>query len=625
MATSDKQRAQFYQKISALKILNETNSPFYGDSSSIYNDKLESTNGIVKKSINNFTSKIKGGTQNKKDIFEELVNMSTAFLGDEKEDPVNPKTKNLGKSKVLKYAKIAAQKTLQSSNKTINTEVKKTFFGGTGMCNSTTILGTDSITISPKEFDFFDMLKVDPSTTTGKLIYEPVTPNINGDIKFNRDLYRSFDTTTNPYYFKNLFGISWDSEQQKYLVGNLPSALRIGDFLDDYYNSIEYPDIEHILKTATQMLLGGDEDEPKTFKIGMKNVNRLLTKLFSICGNKTNEQPLLNTTNTQLTEDETDIQNYFDFDDIEGIDLDDEDAYDRRVLKFRDCNNFETNLNSNYPEDFVYLLDKKTIDENILNTLDKAARDAFETSDSGVAFEGFQISLYTSFILKIPKALIASLLSPKIFFPIVLSYKIIKGASLTAKELMMALYNLFFNFIRTTFWKFIKEFWSLLKGDLLIFVRKIAAQILMNQLKKIRYIIQVLINIIRKVLSTNIGSCTEIFGIILQTITSALNKSVKMPIPGMLMMLSQFLPGFSADRAYMSAVEKIQSSGINMGPIYGSENKLPILVKGIIDGYSEEIDTNSFIQISLNPAIIPAGVGQAIIPPGIVSGYGKLR
>jgi hypothetical protein len=62
-----------------------------------------------------------------------------------------------------------------------------------------------------------------------------------------------------------------------------------------------------------------------------------------------------------------------------------------------------------------------------------------------------------------------------------------------------------------------------------------------------------------------------------------------------------------------------------MGPIYGSENKLPALVKGIIDGYSEEIDTNSFVQISLNPAIIPAGIGQAIIPPGIVSGYGKLR
>jgi hypothetical protein len=486
-------------------------------------------------------------------------------------------------------------------------------------------MGTDSMMIAPREFDFFDMLKVEPSTTMGKLIYEPVTPNINNDIKFNRELYRNFDTTTNPFYFKNLFGISWDTNQQRYLVENLPSTLAIGDFLDNYYNSIEYPDIDDVLKTAMQMLLGGDGGEPKTFKIGMKNVNRLLTKLLSICGDKTTDKPLLNTTDTELTEDETDIQNYFDFDDVEGIDLDDEDAYDRGVLKFRDCNNFETNLNPAYPEDFAYLSDKKPIDMNVLNTLDKAARDAFETSDSGVEFEGFQISIYTSFILKIPRALLMCLLSPKMFFPIVVAYKIIKGGILSVKELMKALYKLFYNFIRNMFWKFIKEFWALIKKDLLLFIKKIAAQILMNQLKKIRFIIQILIGIIRKVLSTNIGSCTEIFGMLLQTITSALNKSVKIPIPGMLIMLSQFLPGFSADRAYMSAVEKIQASGINMGPIYGSENKLPALVKGIIDGYSEEIDTNSFVQISLNPAIIPAGIGEAIIPPGIVSGYGKLR
>jgi hypothetical protein len=622
MASTDVQRAKIYSTISAFKAIDATQKPLAGYSNEQYNDKLESTNGIVKKTITDFTSKIKGKTQNKKDIFEELMNLANAFLGDEKEDSVNPKTKNVGKSKIFKYAKTAAQKALKSSNKNINAEVKKTLFGS--VCNPTTTLGTNSISISPKEFDFLGMLKVDPATITGQLMYESPTPNINGGIKFNRDLYDTFDSPT-PYYFKSLFELSWDSGQQKYLVDHLPEATRIGDFLDDYYNSIEYPDIEHVLKTSMQMLLGGDGAEPTTFKIGMKNANRLLTKLFSICGNKANEKPLLNTTDTELTEDETDIRNYFDFDDIEGIDLDDEDAYNRRVLKYRDCNNFETELNPNYPEDFAYLLDKKPLDENVINTINKAASDAYETSESGVALEGFQLSLFTSFILKIPKALVASLLSPKMFFPAVVSYKLIKGGSLDVKDLMKTLSNLYYNFIRTTFWNFIKEFWLLLKGDILSFTRRTAARILANQLKRIRYIIQILINIIRKALSTNIGSCSEIFGMIMQTITAALNKSIRIPIPGMLMMLSEYLPGYSADRAYMNAVEKIQTSGINMGPIYGTENKLPLLVKGIIDGYSEEIDTNSFVQISLKQAVIPAGPGAAIIPPGIVSGYGKLR
>jgi len=622
MASSDVQRAKIYSTVSAFKVIDATQTPVARYSNERYNDILDSTNGIVKKTITDFTSKIKGKTQNKKDIFEEILNLADAFLGDEKEDPVNPNTKNAGKSKIFKYAKIAAEKALKSSNKNITAEVKKTLFGT--VCNPSTTLGTNSITISPKEFDFFDMLKVDPSTVTGQLMYENPLPNIDDGIKFNRDLYNTFDST-NPYYFKNLFELSWDSGQQKYLVNHLPETARIGDFLDDYYNSIEYPDIEHILKTAMQMLLGGDGNEPTTFKIGMKNVNRLLTKLFSICGNKANEKPLLSTTDTELSEDETDIKNYFDFDDIEGIDLDDEDAYDRRVLKYRDCNNFEIELNPNYPEDFVYLLEKKPLEENVINTINKAAIDAHETSESGVHLEGFQLSLFSSFILKIPRALVASLLSPKMFFPVVVSYKLIKGGSLDVKDIMKMLSNLYYNFIRTTFWNFIKEFWLLLKGDILAFTRRTAARILTNQLRRIRCITQVLIDIIRKALSTNIGSCSEIFGMILQTLSAALNISVRMPIPGMLMMLSEYLPGYSADRAFMNSVEKIQSSGINMGPIYGTENKLPLIVKGIIDGYSEEIDTNSFVQITLKQAVIPAGPGEAIIPPGIVSGYGKLR
>lgn len=624
MASTDIQRRKIYALLSAIKTIDQTPKLFIDNTYDQYRDRLDSTNGIVKKGITSFTSKIKGGTQNKKNIFEEIINLGISFLGDDKEDPVNPKTKNLGRSKMLKYAKLAAQKTLQSSNETINTEVKKTFFGGTGLCNSVTTLGTNSIEIAPKEFDFLGMLKVDPSSVTGKLMYENPTPNITGSIKFNRELYNNF-TSNSPYYFNSLFDLTWNNGTQKYLVNNLEYTLLMGDFLDNYYNSIEYPDIEHILKTAMQMVLGGDATESKTFKIGMKNLNRLLTKLFSICGKPSTTQPLLNTTDTELTEDETDIENYFDFDDIEGIDLDEEDALDRRVLKFRDCNNFEVPLNANYPEDFAYQLDKKPIDENVMNTINKAAKDAFEAEESGVPFEGFQISLITGFILKIPRALIASLLSPKIFFPIVVVYKIFKGSDITAKELMRALYNLFYNFIRKIFWRFIKEFWALIKGDLLIFVSKIAARILMNKLKKIKMIVQILINIIRKVIQRagDIGSCDDIFGAILLTIQAALNRKMRLPIPGALLILSELLPGFSSDRAYINIVERLQASGVNMGPIYGSENKLPLIIKGIVDGYSEEVDTNSFVKISLKSAVVGAGTnGYGIIP--FAEGVGKM-
>lgn len=629
MAKTDIQRSQMYALISALKVVADTKKSPIGASSDAYKDQLESTNGIIKKSVTDFTSKIKGGTQNKKDIFEEIINIANSFLGTEKEDPINAKTKPLVQTKLMKYAKEAARKTLQTSRQTVNNEVKKSFFGGSGMCNSSTTMGSESYDIAPKEFDFVNMLKVSPDSTTGKLIYESTIPNAAQDIKYNRTLYEIFDSMTSYYFVPKdggtLFRITWDTAQQKYHVDELASGYRIGDFLDNYYNSIEFPDIDHVLKTAMQMVLGGDKPESPTLKLGFKNLNRLLTKLFSLCGKPATDQPLLNTTDTELTEDETDIQDYFNFDDIEGIDLDDEDGFIRGVLKFRDCNNFETELNPNYPEDFAYLLDKKPIDENIINTLNKAARDAYETAESGVAFEGFQISLYLSYILKIPRALIASILSPKMFYPIVLSYKIIKGGVMTVNEMMKTLYSLFFNMIKALFWNFIKNFWSFIKRDLLNFIKSVANQILQNMTKKIRAIIQILINIIKKVLSiAQIGSCTDIFNAILQTIKAALNTRLKIPMPGMLMMLSEYLPGYSSDRAYINIVQRAQAAGIEMGPIYGSENKLPALIKSIMDGHSEEMDTNSYVQIALKGGIIPAGVAAAVIPPGIISGYGKV-
>ena len=252
-----------------------------------------------------------------------------------------------------------------------------------GTCNPTTPLDTTGLDISPKEFDFMGMLKTDPMSITGKLIYESVVPNETNDIKFNQILYNTF--TTYPYDFftksnEHLFSITWNPNNQNYTIYGLTPTTPIGDFIDNYYNSIEFPDIEHVLKTTTHMVLGGDavNVEPKAFQIGMKKGNRLLKKIFSLCNKETTNQPLMKNTFTELNEDEYDIINYFDFDDVEGIDLDDEDAKYRGVLKFRDCDNFEIPLNTNYPEDFVYFLDSsdKTIDENVDDTLNNAAIDA---------------------------------------------------------------------------------------------------------------------------------------------------------------------------------------------------------------------------------------------------------
>jgi hypothetical protein len=96
-------------------------------------------------------------------------------------------------------------------------------------------------------------------------------------------------------------------------------------------------------------------------------------------------------------------------------------------------------------------------------------------------------------------------------------------------------------------------------------------------------------------------------------------------VPGFLLGLSHYLPGFSTDRALLNVTQKLESSGISTGPIFGESNNLTALVKSVIDGHTEEHDTNSFIQVSTQEVIIPTPFGlPIIIPPGIITSSGKM-
>jgi hypothetical protein len=630
MAKTDITRQKIKSKIEAIKKINDDPKSLTDDIYDAFKDKLSSTDGVVQKRITDFTSKIKGETENKKDIFGEILDITEGFLGVDKEDPINPKTKPLVKTKVLKYSKESTKRTIRSTPQIISDECKKALFGGVGICDINTPVGISAINLPPRSFDFLNMLKLNPDSISGQLMYEDSTIGVDGNVKFNKVLYEQFDTT-NPYVFKSkdnsgLFTLEWNVGTQEYNISGLPSTMKMGEFFDNYYNAIEYPDAEHIFKTAMLMTLQGDNTEPSSFKEGMKLLNRLSTKLLSVCGNPVNDQPLLNNTPQQLTEDETDIQDYFDFDDVEGIDLDEEDARLRRVLKFTDCNNFEVQVSTNHMEDFTYLQGKKNFDENIINTLNKAANDAYEQSDASIPFDLFQLSLTSSYILKIPRALVSSVLSPKMIFPIALIYKDLKNTSIDSEGLMKKLYNLFFNIIKAIYWKFIKEFWGFVKRDLLQFLKETASAILSDKLKKMKDIVATLIGFLTDILKQgkDIQCCTEIFNAILKTIELAINKDVSIPIPGLLLLMSKKLPGFSSNRAYLDAMERLEAAGINTGPLYGTDNKLTSLVKGMTDSIAKELG-NAKVRAVIEGGVIPAGVGQAVIPPGLILVTGILE
>jgi len=624
MSKVDITRNKIKSKIEAIKNINNDPNILIDNVFDKYNEDLTDVGPFMQKKLSTITSKVKGKTQNKKDIFDELLKTCEIFLGTDKEEKTNLKEKPLVANKLKRYAKDATVSTLKTIPQIITDEIKSSFFSGDGVCGNNNKFTKNSITIKPKEFDFLNVLNVPPTSLTGQIIYE--SNDTTNYIKFNKVLYDLFDSNST-YNFQtskgSLFTINWDTINQQYNVNGLQGTLnqrQISDFLTYYYSSIEYPDVKQIIKKSMYLILNGDE--PKVFKISINNMNRLLKKLLSLCGTSPNDNPLKSDSINQFNEDEDDVQNYFNFDDVEGIDLDEENDRLNNLLRFKDCGNFTVPVSTNHIEDFLYFNDSKDSENNVNETLDKVAYDIKEQTD--IDFFTIRLSLTKKYISQIPKALISSILTPKILLPIAITYKMLYNSIIEVKEMMKIFSSLFYNIIRKIFWKFITEFWFLVKKEILNFIKKIAAKILKNKIKRYKSIVTALIALLMKLINTgNIQSCDQIFGLILQTIQSAINTNVKIPIPGILLVLSDTLPGFSTDRAYMNINERLVAMGVNMNPIYGEDNKLNTVIKGIIDGLMEEIDTNSYVKIALKPTTIPAGPGGAVITP-LVTGVGKL-
>jgi hypothetical protein len=624
------QKSKIKSKIDAVKRIADDGEKSFKEKSDKFLKDLPTTDALFGKKLSDFAAKRKKKNENNKDIFGELIDTVEGFLGTNNKIEINEKSTN--KQRLRQHANDSVHETLMSSKTIVMDSVKKVLFSGDGICGNNRTLSSEPIELSPSEFDFMNILTVSPSSNSGKIVYEQPSPD-KGLVKMNRELYNTFSNGLFEFKTKDdtkLFGLSWDQGTQKYTVTGLTAnPTNTEQFLTDYYNNIEFLDISGVTKTAMLMTLQGDGTEPPLFDKGFNDLNRLLAKLCAICNNPQSTDSTLNqNANTQFNENDDDIEFYFDFDDVEGIDLDDENARYKKVLRFKDCDNFEVPSDSNNFEDFVYLSNKKNLNDAVNSALLNAAASA--SAESTVPLDNLHISILNTFILNLPKALIGSVLAPKYFLPIVIVYKsVVAGAGalvLSAKEIMKKLSKLFNEIVKNLLWKFISEFWKRVKIDLLNFLQRLALKILKNKTKRYYVIVSTLIALLTKILELGLDNCADLFKLITQSIDLALKGgNIKIPIPGFLLGLAHNLPGYSTDRAQLNIVEKLEASGISTSPIFGESNNLNALVKSIIDGNTEETDANSFIQVSTQEVIIPTPFGlPIIIPPGIINSSGKM-
>jgi hypothetical protein len=618
-------KAKIKAKIESVKRINDDPQKTVDSLFDKYSKDLPSTDKLFGKTLTDFTSKLKPNKENNKDIFADLIDTVEGFLGSNKK--FEGAEKEFSKQRLKQITSESIHKTIGSSKQIITDSVNKVLFVGDGICGIDKAFGVNSVTVGPGEFDFMNVLTVDPSSSSGKIVYEPSSPD-RGTMKVNRMLYSGF-TSNQSFVSKDgttLFNTSWDTNSQKYTVSGLQSIATVQTFMDQYYNSIEHIDMTGVTKTAMLMTLQGSSDDPPLFDKGFNDLNRLLSKICAACGNPEVTGPNQNTS-TQFNENDEDVEAYFDFESLEGIDIDDEDNRYKKVLKFKDCNDFKVPVNTTHIEDFVYL-SNGDLNKSVANALLNAASDAHSASDGTIPLDNFHITIMNNFILNLPKALIGTVLSPKYMLPIVVAYKgaIAQGSGLilSAKEIMKKLARLFNEIIRGILWRFISEFWRLVKMDLLVFLQNLIFKILKNKTRRYYTIVTALIALLTSLLESGLTDCSTLYALLNKAIDMALKGgSLSIPIPGILLGLSHNLPGFSQDRAFMNITQRLEAGGISMGQVFGEDNNLSFLVKSVIDGHTEEHDANGYIAVSSQEINLTKFGVPVIIPPGILNSSGK--
>ena len=592
--TSDDNRKDLEKKINEMDFSGLPN----------FNSKGRKLEGLKSKRKNTKSKK-----QNSKNVFEELISVFDKIL--ESGRKVEEVGVNQSNQRLKQHVLDSIEVTRHSARQIVMDCVKEAFFASDGICGGNSILSgstMDTVNISPKEIDFLNMLRVDPKSDYGKIMYE-LPKIVNNKEKVNLGLYNSFispytyqyDTPSN----KTLFRATWEPQNQWFKLTGLtqgPSfgqygTVNVGDFFNDYYSNMEMPDLGHIIKNAMLLTLkacdikadkngisvGGNVsgmdsslDWDPSLDKAINDLERMINKIFAFCNN--NGNPGLKTQNaTKLfNENEENQDFYFDFDDVEGIDLEDEDARYRKVLRFKDCNNYEVPYNPSHMEDFVYLENRVNNRDWIDGAISKAATDAYEQSDFSIDLPSFKISLNLSFIINLPKALVMSIISPKMFLPIVAIYKLFvaesKNVITDVKVLMKKIKKLFLCIIDKLFWKFIREFWKRLKADLKNFLEKVVKRILREKLKRYYVIIAALVALLKKIIEDGIDNCQDLFEAISLAIDAALDASGGLSIPFPLLSLAGALPGFSSIKTHMDTVERMSKMGIPTGDVNGEAN-----------------------------------------------------
>jgi hypothetical protein len=536
---------------------------------------------------------------------------------------------------------------------------------------------SEGIYIPVNSLDFFSSLKQSPETNFGKIYYEKPDPSADptfrpygGKIPFpmNKQLFnlmtsdnqgRSYSQINGKNYEgksgqplfdlqytnTNSFGVTGDyyrvilldreklDEQGNKVVdeqGNTVKANNVGQFIGDYYRTIQVVDSADIGVKIVNAISGAININSQVGFGELTNQSRfglIVQRILGLCFDDRREIDVSGV--AKVAELDGVDDSFFELNEIDLRNIDIEISnVQNGIMEFEDCDNVKLPVDSQVLVDelieFRNTLSGDSIESQVqtLGQIIDSISDNPEWSTPGVPNLNLKLSIDKNVIKKIPFAIFSAVLSPKILLPLYTLLSVVQsGATFTYNQAVTEVnttvssigdqaanlntqgsniinsgedflkkYKTFsIEVISKINAEFLQVLYDILKADLVNLVFGIIKDLQQSKLEKkitiIKSLVAVLaiVNVIAaffdyrkcKSLLDNILYLVNLVGVYLNPLKNKL--ALKTEIPLTLLGLASLLPGYSPERATINTIELLQSLGIPTGTLPDGSPNLMLL------------------------------------------------
>lgn len=601
------------------------------------------------KSLNSIGDIKQRAQQQFRTVFDDLVELFKSVM------PQNPAEGSTTIDFLITQVLTASQNTKGRINEIITEEVMKT----AGCSEEQTFDPSKKLYIDLRNVDLTELLKNSPNDSPWDLKYEKDAPQ-NGSFPFsmNKSLH---ELTQNPNQnFSSLYGntligqtgqgimdLKYVSQYTEngvtfygdYLEVDLSNRFKgnnLGDFLMDYYKSIEILDFD-MISVEVQNQLTNFFDISAGITSSEKEVqsrfSKIIQRILGLCFDSTREIDVQGT--AKLGQLDHLDQSFFEMSSVDLKNIEKElNNVKEGVTEFVDCGNIKFPINtekvikeirnlrdipSNNPKEKV-----KKLKESVKN-LSNDDNWRLQIPDSLT----LNVAINNDFIKIIPNAILMSIISPKMLLGLMITLRSINPSYYLTLQIenLEDFVNEFKKFTVEVMSKiseiFIEELFELIKKNIRILVETLLIEITKEskdaRLKIISSLIFLLIQTISAVIDYR--QCKSLVDEIMKLLSLA-DAFGGGSIPSFLLAAASLSPGYSPTRAMAGITEKLQSIGLPTGDLpSGAPNiAMQAIFQQLKGNYDEQV-TNGVVETFVRPVVVAPLVGGLSSPTSAVGKF----